>query len=87
MWLLRLYISHEDDRSYAALNAVNEFFEKHRSSGCKVQIIDIKSQGELASKDGVKEAPTLLKLGPPPTRKLLPKRWDAPSVIAELEGE
>jgi hypothetical protein len=87
MWLLRLYISHEDDQSYAALNAVNEILEQHRNAGCKVQIIDIKSQEELAQTDGVKQAPTLLKLGPPPTRKLLPKRWDAPSLIAELEAE
>lgn len=86
MWFLRLYISHEDDKSAAALIAVNQFLEKHKHFGIKLQIVDINSQMEMAERDGVKEAPTLIKVDPPPLRELVPKRWDPVAIAAELEA-
>jgi len=85
MWLLRLYVSHDDNVSGEALIAVNEVFEKHRLSGCKLQVVDINSQREIAARDGVKRAPALIKVDPPPMRVIVPKRWDGVSVAAELE--
>jgi hypothetical protein len=87
MWLLRLYISHEDNSSATALTAVNEFLEKHRSSGCKVQVVDIDSQKDLARKDGVRNAPVLVKVAPPPTKTIIPITWEAACLAAELEAE
>ena len=70
-YLLRLYITGNTQRSLQAIEAIRCVCEEHLMGRYQLEVIDIRQQPELAAREQLIAAPTLVKQAPPPVRRLV----------------
>jgi circadian clock protein KaiB len=70
-YLLRLYITGNTQRSLQAIEAIRGVCEEHLLGRYQLEVIDIRQQPELAAREQLIAAPTLVKQAPPPVRRLV----------------
>src|SRR5688572_17946854 len=70
-YLLKLYITATTPRSLLAVSNIRKLCEEHMPGGFELEVIDISKHPEIAKKEQLIGAPTLVKLLPPPIRRFI----------------
>lgn len=81
---LVLYVTGDTTRSAEAIANLQEI-QKLLNGHCEITVIDVLEFPALAEKDRVLATPTLIKLSPPPARRLIGDLSDQAMVISLLD--
>ena len=81
---LRLYIAGQAPNSVLAIANAKAICEDHYVLGYKLEIVDLMDHPLRALKDGIVVTPTLVRLLPEPTRKVVGTLTDREKVILAL---
>ena len=81
---LRLYVAGTNQNSSIAIENLMRLRDSELRNRCDVQIVDMYQQPELASRDGVVAAPTLVVLDPAPRIIFIGNLSDSARVLAGL---
>jgi circadian clock protein KaiB len=84
---LRLYIAGQAPNSLHALAILTALCEAHFPSAHDLQIVDMLDEPQRALADGIIVTPTLLKLRPLPTQRIVGGLGDMPQLLRILAGE
>jgi circadian clock protein KaiB len=87
IYRLRLFVAGTAPRSLRAVESLRRICETHIPGRYELEIIDIYQQPELAERDGILAAPTLLKVAPQPERRISGDLLDARRILRGLEIE
>jgi circadian clock protein KaiB len=82
--IFKLYITGQTPRSERALANLRQICDDALGSNYELVIIDVLEQPHLAEEDRVMVTPTLIKLVPPPPRRVLGDLSDRERVLSEL---
>lgn len=69
--LLRLYVAGNTAKSARAISNIHEICEQHLKGRYQLEVIDIYQQPALAKGQQIIATPTLIKLLPPPLRRVI----------------
>jgi circadian clock protein KaiB len=84
LYVLHLYITGVTPNSTRAVRNLKEVCEHYLKGRYELLIIDLYQQPELASRDQIIAAPTLIKKYPEPLRRLVGDLSDKERVLASL---
>lgn len=70
-YVLRLYVSGTTPRSMRAVVNIRKFCDEHLQGRYELEIVDIFQHPELAQREQIIAAPTLIKQLPPPLRRFI----------------
>jgi circadian clock protein KaiB len=84
-FVLRLYITGTTARSKRAVDNVRALCEQHLDGRYDLEVVDLYQQPELAARDHLLAAPTLIKKLPLPLRRLVGDLSDQARVLAGLD--
>lgn len=84
-YVLRLYVAGGSPRSRKAIETLRRVCEEYLQGRVDLKVIDIFQQEELARRDGVIVAPTLVRVEPLPERRFVGEFGDASRLVAMLE--
>jgi circadian clock protein KaiB len=70
-YVLRLYIAGNTQRSLTAVEAIRRICEEFLPGRHRLEVIDIRQQPELAAREQLIAAPTLVKRAPLPVRRFV----------------
>jgi len=70
-YVLRLFVTGMSPRSTAAVAAVKHVCEEHLPGSYELEVVDLYRSPELARREQVVAAPTLVKSEPAPERRLI----------------
>ncbi|WP_021166751.1 Circadian clock protein KaiB [Sporomusa ovata DSM 2662] len=82
--LLQLYIAGCSLHSQRAISNLRTLFQDHPEIKCRLDIIDILQQPELAKESQIIAVPTLIKREPVPIRLFIGNMSDIEVIIAKL---
>lgn len=82
---LRLYVSRWSPRSDRALAVVEGLREPLARLGGSCEILDVADAPEAAAEDRVLATPTLIRLSPPPARRIVGDVPEVEVLLARLE--
>lgn len=82
---LRLFVAGNSPRSRRTIANLRRFCVKHLTGRFELEIVDIYQQPNFAEQDQIVAAPTLLKLSPPPLRRIVGDLSDESRVRRALE--
>ena len=82
---LRLFVAGNTPRSLRAIANLRRLCATHLARQVDFEVVDIYQQPHLAEQDQVVAAPTLLKLFPPPLRRIVGDLSDEARVLRGLE--
>lgn len=82
---LRLFIAGPGARSQRTVESVRRICETHFPARYELEIVDIYQQPGLAERDGVLAAPILLRVSPPPVRRIAGDLQDGARVLRGLD--
>jgi circadian clock protein KaiB len=80
-YIFRLYITGQTLRSAQAVANLQRICADWLGGQCEVTVIDVLEQPELAEQDRVLATPTLLKVAPPPARRVIGDLADTEKVL------
>ncbi len=83
--VLRLYIAGNTRKSAQAIAKIHEFCETHLQGRYELQVIDIYQRPELARGEQIIAAPTLIKLLPPPLRRIIGDLTQTERILVGLD--
>ncbi|MBO1079898.1 circadian clock KaiB family protein [Roseomonas haemaphysalidis] len=81
---LRLFVAGGNPRSLRVIEAVRALCQSRAGMAAELEVVDIYQQPELAERDRVLAAPTLLRLSPLPERRLVGDLSDEARLLALL---
>jgi circadian clock protein KaiB len=81
---LRLYITGASPRSLRAIRNIQEICAALTPDQYSLEIVDVYKQPQVAVEHDLLAAPTLVKLAPPPVRRLVGDLSDQPVVKSRL---
>ncbi len=81
---LKLYVAGRTPRSAQAVENLKRICGELSEPLCQIAIIDVLEQPELADEDLIIATPTLVKVSPPPTRRIIGDLTDVWRVRALL---
>jgi circadian clock protein KaiB len=84
-YVLRLYISGSTSKSALAVENIKRVCEQHLKNRYDLEVIDIYQQAHLARNEQIVAVPTLVKLLPPPPRRLIGDMSNLKQVLFGLE--
>jgi circadian clock protein KaiB len=84
-YVLRLYITGSTPRSQEAIRNIRRICEEELKDRYDLEVVDVYQQPELARKEQILAAPTLIRKLPLPLRKLVGDMSDKERVIVGLE--
>ncbi|MFP5221714.1 MAG: circadian clock KaiB family protein [Acidobacteriota bacterium] len=84
-YVLRLYVSGMSPRSLEAIASIRRICEEHLKGRYEIEVIDIYEHPEVARKQQILAAPTLIKTLPPPLRKFIGGLSDEGRVLRGLD--
>lgn len=82
---LRLVVAGSTERSRRAIENLRKICNQHLDKQVDLEVIDIFQQPELAAKYQVIAAPTLVKLLPPPIRRIIGDLTQEARVLRSLD--
>jgi circadian clock protein KaiB len=71
IYRFRLYVSGSNENSAAALVNLNTICARCLPDRHEIEVVDVIRNPHRALTDGIQMTPTLVKLGPPPLRKIV----------------
>jgi len=84
-YVLHLYISGSTSKSALAVENIKRVCEQHLKNRYHLDVIDIYQQAHLARDGQIVAVPTLIKLLPPPLRRLIGDMSNLKKVLAGLD--
>lgn len=81
---LRLFVAGTSQRSQRTIGSLRSLCDRYLDGRAQVEVIDIYQQPELAERDQVVAAPTLVKLRPLPVRRIIGDLSDESRVLRGL---
>lgn len=85
LWNLRLYIAGETTRSIAALRNLQKICDEHLPGKYHTEVIDLLESPQLAAGDQILAVPTLVRLLPPPLKKIIGDLSNTERVLVGLD--
>ena len=82
-YVLRLYVTDATPKSARAIVNARRILEEHLQGNYSLEILDIAEHVAQATEDQIICAPTLLRLAPPPARRII---GDMSDVVRVLKG-
>ena len=82
---LRLYVAGMSARSSTAISNIRAICEQRYKDGFELEIIDIYQQMDMAERDNIIAAPTLIMMIPPPLRRLIGDMTDKDKVLLVMD--
>jgi circadian clock protein KaiB len=83
-YVLRLFVAGQTQKSLRAVRNIMKLCEEHLSGHFDLEIVDVYQQPEKAVEHQLVAAPTLVKLSPPPARRMVGDMSDSRRVLAGL---
>ena len=84
IFVLRLYVIGTTEQSMRAIVNVRRFCTEHLAGRHRLEIINLREHPELAAKDQIIAAPTLVKLKPTPLKRFIGDVSDTTRLLAGL---
>ncbi|WP_439629617.1 circadian clock KaiB family protein [Gemmata sp.] len=84
-YLLRLYVAGVTPRSQETLARIQAVCEEHLRGRYRLEVVDVRQQPDLARAGQVVVLPTLIKVLPPPLRRLVGTLRDTEEVLRGLD--
>jgi len=85
-WDLRLYVAGRTSRSSLAIRNLERLCEEHLVAGnCRIEIVDLSKNPQVAMADQTFALPTLVRKGQIPIRKFVGNLSDTKRVLASLD--
>jgi circadian clock protein KaiB len=81
---LRLYVIGDTQQSNRAIVNTRRFCDEHLADRHHLEIINLREHPDLAAKDQIVAAPTLVKIGPLPLRRFIGDMSDTGKILAGL---
>jgi circadian clock protein KaiB len=70
-WNLRLYVAGQTPKSQAAFANLKKICAEHLQGRCRIEVIDLLKNPQLAQGDQILAIPTLVRKLPEPVRKII----------------
>ena len=70
-WRLRLFVSGESSKNFAAIRNINAICERYIAGDFEFEVIDIDADPSFAETEQLLALPMLLRLDPPPPRRII----------------
>lgn len=83
-YVLRLYVAGQSRKSIAAMSNLKAICESRLEGRRRIEVIDLLEQPDLAKRDQIVVAPTLVRHLPLPAKKIIGDLSDVDRVLAEL---
>jgi circadian clock protein KaiB len=80
-YILKLYITGQTPRSAQAIANLQYICAEWLNDQCEVTVVDVLEQPDLAEQDRVLATPTLIKVSPPPSRRVIGDLSDIEKVL------
>ena len=87
MTKLKLYITGHTPRSQKLLAELKALFDENCGGNYTLEVIDVFDNPETAYQDGIFATPTVMKMLPPPARKIVGRLLDRERMLEALEIE
>ena len=84
-YLLRLYVTGETPNSVIAIKNLKRIAADRLDQKYEIEIIDVIKHPQLAENDRILATPTLIKLLPPPLRRVIGDLSDVDNVLLGLD--
>ncbi len=84
-FLLKLYITGQTLRSERAVTNLRRICEEGLEGNYELVIIDVLEQPHLAEEERILATPTMIKVSPPPIRRIIGDLSDTEKVLLELD--
>jgi circadian clock protein KaiB len=84
-WQLRLYVAGQSPKSLKAFANLTLLCEEHLQERYDIEIVDLLENPQLAAGDEIVAIPTLVRLLPPPMRKIIGDLSDTDRVLVGLQ--
>jgi circadian clock protein KaiB len=84
-WTMCLYVAGQSTRSLSAIANLRRLCDKHVPPGCKIEIIDLVRNPELARLDQIVAIPTLIRRLPQPIKRIIGDLSATEKVLLSLE--
>jgi circadian clock protein KaiB len=84
-YLLKLYVTGQTPRSQMAINTIHRTCEKFLPDQYDLIIVDVLEQPGMAEEEKIMATPTLIKLSPPPLRRVIGDMSDTEKVLIGLD--
>ena len=83
--LLRLYVAGQSPRSLDAFSNLRTICDEHLPGQYEIEVVDLIEHPELAALHDVLALPTLVRVEPPPPRRIIGNLSDTARVLAYLK--
>ena len=83
---MRLYVAGMSARSSLAISNIRAICEQQYKDGFELEIIDIYQQMDMAERDNIIAAPTLIRMLPPPLLRLIGDMTDKEKVLLVMDA-
>ncbi len=80
-YILKLYITGQTPRSTQAVANLQRICTEWLGEACEITVIDVLEYPELAEQDKILATPTLIKISPPPARRVIGDLSDMEKVM------
>ena len=80
-YILKLYITGQTARSAQAVANLQRICTEWLEGACEISVIDVLECPELAEQDKILATPTLIKISPPPARRVIGDLTDIEKVM------
>ena len=84
-YVLRLYVTDATPKSARAIVNARRILEEHLPGNYTLEVLDIATHVAQAAEDQIICAPTLLRLAPPPARRIIGDMSDVARVLKGLD--
>lgn len=84
-WELRLYVTGRSPRSLRAIENLRVACEQHLAGRYHIDVVDLLENPRLAADDQILAVPTLVRLHPPPVRKIVGDLSDTDVLLVGLQ--
>ncbi len=83
-YVLKLYVTGQTTNSVKAIGNLKNILKDGLKDICKLEVIDVLKNPQLAEKDKIMATPALVKVLPPPIRKIIGDLSDKKKVLSGL---
>ena len=85
IWILRLYVAGKTSKSLEAFVNLKEICKTNLKNKCKIEVVDLNQNPELAKIDRILALPTLVRILPEPIKKVVGTLTNKKKVLTVLE--
>jgi len=83
-YILKLYITGQTVNSEKAITNLKAVLDTQPKGLCSLEVVDVLKRPQLAEEDKILATPTVMKVSPPPARKIIGDLSDKEKVLSGL---